>query len=123
VGYIIKGDKTPGKTGGFHLQNAGDANTYAIPGTESPVNAQGVYVANVVLNGTRKQTNGGKSTFFPKYWTEQDIVNAVNEAYDQAMKNSCNNVKCIGYLKNSMEITVIFENNRSGKIWSASPEL
>jgi hypothetical protein len=62
--HVVKGDKTPGKTGGFHLQNAGDANTYTIPGTESPVNVQGVYEANVVVNGTVKQTNGGSLLSF-----------------------------------------------------------
>lgn len=121
--HIVSGDKAPGKNGGYHLQKAGDENTYVVPGTESPVNDYGVYEAQVVVNGTMKQTNGGKSTFFPKNWSEQDIVNAVNEAHEFAIKNGCTSTKCTGFDSKGMEITIIFENNNSGKIWAAYPEL
>jgi len=40
--------------------------------------ANGVYEAIVDIEGVRKRL---PSTFFPKNWTKNDVVNAVNDAY------------------------------------------
>ena len=43
-----------------------------------PPDKNGVYEAIVEVKGKAKKA---KSTFFPKNWTKNDVVNAINEAY------------------------------------------
>ncbi len=121
VEHILKGDKTPGKTGGFHLESQGDSNTYVIPGSESPVNSFGVYEAEVVVNGNAKKAFTGKSTFFPKKWTDQDVINAINEAYTNKVPTAKDPNVYRGRTKNGMMIEIVMERNGSDKIWTAYP--
>ncbi|GAA0086278.1 hypothetical protein UT300007_27170 [Clostridium sp. CTA-7] len=52
-----------------------------IQGTESVPNQFGVYTARVEVNSVPKVGNGGTSTFFSKSYTQQNIVDSINEAY------------------------------------------
>lgn len=61
--------------------------------------------------------NGGKSTFFSKDMSPQDVVNAINEAYEK--RTYFNGNKYIGQTKDGMKIQM-FINNKN-KIISAYP--
>ncbi|MCI1773939.1 MAG: EndoU domain-containing protein, partial [Paenibacillus lautus] len=76
-------------------------------------NEFGVYQANVEVNGVLK---GPKSTFFPKEWTPQQVVDAVNEAFNN--KVNIKNNRYIGKTSSGMEIEIILRND---KIISAFP--
>ena len=45
--------------------------------TKAP-DANGVYEATVKINGIEK---GNISTFFPKHWMPEDVINAIEEVY------------------------------------------
>ncbi|MGG3510300.1 WXG100 family type VII secretion target [Paenibacillus lautus] len=107
-GEILKN----GNANGFHYE--GMPNSKAnIVGNIDPPNEFGVYQANVEISGVLK---GPKSTFFPKEWTPQQVVDAVNEAFNN--KVNIKNNKYIGKTSSGMEIEIILRND---KIISAFP--
>ncbi|MBL8631576.1 MAG: EndoU domain-containing protein [Myxococcales bacterium] len=81
-GHIFYGDVDPknGAARGWHYEPSGDKakGTYIVEGTQSPPDSRGVYSGNVMINGVKKDR---RSTFFPKDWTEQQVENAIDEAY------------------------------------------
>jgi uncharacterized protein YllA (UPF0747 family) len=77
----------------------------------APLNKFGVYQANVVVDGVLKNA---KSTFFPKKWTPQQVIDVVNEAFEN--KVVFQNNKYRGTTSTGMEIEMILKN---GKIISA----
>lgn len=79
-----------------------------------------MYEAKVEVNGIPKVSNGGKSTFFPQDWSPQQVVDAINEAFDnkQFVKGSKNTY--VGKLNNGMQIQM-FIDNITNKIISAFP--
>ncbi|MGN4613838.1 EndoU domain-containing protein [Bacillus cereus group sp. MYBK71-2] len=82
------------------------------------VNDQGIYKAKIEVNGTPKTANGGFSTFFPKEWSSQKIVDNVNEAYNTKRHIIGNTYKGVG--SDGIEITMYIDSN--GKIISAFPK-
>ena len=84
-----------------------------IVGNLDPSNKFGVYQAKVEINGVPK---GPKTTFFPKDWTPQQVIDAVNEAFNN--KVNIKNNRYIGKTNDGMKIEIIVRNN---KIISAYP--
>lgn len=83
LGHILEGEVNgSGKAVGFHYDGLPAKKGEVIAGTETDPNRQGVYEAEVKVSGVVKGANGGKSTFFPKEWSAQEVVDAINEAYD-----------------------------------------
>src|SRR5690625_46950 len=81
--HILEGGLSgSGKAVGFHYDGLPTKKGEVIAGTETDPNQHGVYEAEVVVSGVEKESNGGKSTFFPKEWNAQEVVDAINEAYD-----------------------------------------
>src|SRR5699024_10855350 len=80
--HILKGEiNRNGQAVGYHYEGLPDAEGEVIKGSKSPTNENGVYEAKVKVNDTEKESNQGKSTFFPKGWDTQDVVDAINEVY------------------------------------------
>ena len=75
-------------------------------------NEHGLYQANVVINGVRKKAF---STFFPREWSPQQVVNAVNSAARSGKRSG--NDRVIG----SYQGIKIVINYKQGKIASAYP--
>ncbi|AWB46070.1 hypothetical protein DCC85_19110 [Paenibacillus sp. CAA11] len=107
-GEILKN----GNANGFHYEGMPNSNG-KIVGNVDPPNEFGVYQANVEINGVLK---GPKSTFFPKEWTPQQVIDSVNEAFNN--KVNIKNNKYIGKTSTGMEIEFILRND---KIISAYP--
>ncbi|MFC9706625.1 EndoU domain-containing protein [Paenibacillus sp. NPDC056933] len=107
-GEILKN----GNANGFHYEGMPDSNGKIIGKVDTP-NEFGVYQANVEINGVPK---GPKSTFFPKEWTPQQVIDSVNEAFNN--KVNIKNNKYIGKTSTGMEIELILRND---KIISAYP--
>ncbi|WP_223697569.1 EndoU domain-containing protein [Bacillus wiedmannii] len=78
-----------GKAVGYHHENVMDGKI--IPGTESVPDKNGVYRAKIEIDGVLK---GPKSTFFPREWTPQQVIDAVNEAFHNKV-----NKKTIDFLE------------------------
>ncbi|MBK0347095.1 EndoU domain-containing protein [Aerococcaceae bacterium zg-ZJ1578] len=67
-----------GQATGYHHESiAPDAEI--IKGTRSKNDQHGVYRAKVKVDGITKQA---MSSFFPEKWTPQQVVDAINEAYE-----------------------------------------
>ncbi|UPK44902.1 EndoU domain-containing protein [Paenibacillus pabuli] len=107
-GEILKN----GNANGFHYEGMPNSNGKIVGKVDTP-NEFGVYQANVEINGVPK---GPKSTFFPKEWTPQQVIDSVNEAFNN--KVNIKNNKYIGKTSTGMEIELILRND---KIISAYP--
>lgn len=107
-GEILKN----GNANGFHYEGMPNSNGRIVGKVDTP-NEFGVYQANVEINGVPK---GPKSTFFPKEWTPQQVIDSVNEAYNN--KVNIKNNKYIGKTSSGMEVELILRND---KIISAYP--
>lgn len=81
--HILEGELNGrGQAVGFHYDGLPTQKGEIISGTETDPNEHGVYEAKVEVSGVAKTSNGGKSTFFPVEWHAQEVVDAINEAYE-----------------------------------------
>ena len=106
-----------GKATGYHYSMVTDSKGEIIPGTESDKDGHGVFTAKVKVNGVKKN---GFSSFYPEDWTPQQVVDAINEAYDNAMSDKSNphGSLWIGY-SGDLEIDMYLDNNK--RITTAFP--
>lgn len=109
-----------GKAVGFHYEGTGmeaTKGTKIIEPTRSTIDANKVYKARVEIQGVVKDV---KSSFFPKEWSKNDVLNAINEAYtnkvmiDPARPNFFEG-------KTSSGITVGMYIDQNGNIATAFP--
>jgi len=120
VKHVFEGEiNARGQAVGYHSEVMPNSPGRPIPGTESSPNQYGVYRAEIEVNGVPKTSNGGISTFFPKDWDAQEIVNAINEAYRNKQFVPGTRNTYVGDLPNGMEIQMYI--NGDGKIISAYP--
>jgi hypothetical protein len=103
---------------GFHLERATD-NARIVRGTETPPNSKGIYRGRVEILDTKSGQWAAKekaSTFFPKHYTEADVLRAIEEAYSNA---SVKRGKFIGESKEG--ISIQFYVKDAGDVASAFP--
>lgn len=107
-GEILKN----GKANGFHYEGMPNSNG-KIVGNVDPPNEFGVYQANIEVSGVLKKV---KSTFFPREWSPQQVIDAINEAFrnKEVVKNNVYR----GVTSRGMEIEFVLRND---KIISAYP--
>ncbi|WP_242222713.1 WXG100 family type VII secretion target [Bacillus cereus group sp. BfR-BA-01380] len=114
--HIFYGEVTKkGKAVGFHYEGMEGSKGKIVGEIEGPNNL-GVYRANVEIDGEKKN---GKSTFFPKSMTEQQIIDCINEAYEN--KELVQGRFYTGTASNGM--TIEMQINGKGQITSAYPIL
>ncbi len=108
--HIFKGNKS----GGFHYEGLNDASSRVVEVTKK--NSKGVYEAVVEIDGKIKKS---KSTFFPKSWTPDQVLNSINKVYETGILDvGTNQIK--GTFK-GIEIWINLDD--VGKIISAFPKL
>ena len=127
VDYFAKGtlehifDGTINKKGnatGYHYTMVLDSKVKIIEGTRSKEDENGVFTGNVEVDGVKKN---GFSSFYPESWTPQQVVDAINTAYDEAVANPDNptsNSLWIGHY-GDIEIDMYLDSNQ--KITTAYP--
>ena len=120
IEHIFEGNVRRGKAGGYHYECIEDTAGKVISGTEVSINDLGVYKAQVEVNGIPKAGNDGYSTFFPKNMNPQEVIDAINEAYDSRVFIEGTRNTYTGYTKNGLEIEMYIDAN--GKIISAFPK-
>ena len=106
-----------GNATGYHYTRITDSKGEVIEGTESQKDRHGVFTAKVKVNGVKKN---GFSSFYPEDWTPQQVVDAVNEAYDSALSDPSNphGSLWIGY-SGDLEIDMYLDGSK--KITTAYP--
>lgn len=83
LAHILEGEiNGKGQAVGFHYDRLPTKKGEIIAGTETEKDKFGVYEAEVKVNKIEKKSNNGKSTFFPEEWNTQEVVDAINEAYE-----------------------------------------
>jgi len=87
---------------------------------ESLIDPTKPYDAEVVIKGKAKTSNNGFSTMFPDNMTPQEVVDAINEAFDNRTAfNGSNRV----FEGNSNGLKIRMYINNQGKIENAHPVL
>ncbi len=71
-----------GNATGYHYDAIEDSAGEIIEGTKSMPDSNGVYEGKVKVNGIAKSGNKGYSTFYPEDMSPQEVVDAINEAYE-----------------------------------------
>ena len=106
-----------GKATGYHYTQITDSKGEVIAGTESKKDRHGVFTAKVKVKGVKKE---GFSSFYPEDWTPQQVIDAINEAYDDAMSDKSNphGSIWIGY-SGDLEINMYLDGNK--RITTAFP--
>ncbi|WHY30068.1 EndoU domain-containing protein [Bacillus wiedmannii] len=116
--HILEGEiNWRGDAMGYHTEVLENTPGKIISGTEEILNDQGIYKARVEVNGIPKTGNRGFSTFFPKDWSPQKIVDNINEAYNNRTYEFGNTYSGIG--SEGIRISMYIDGN--GKIISAFP--
>ena len=118
IEHIFEGQVNGSK--GYHYDGIDFTAGKIVPGTETPINKNGVYKAQVEIGGVPKSGNGGWSTFFPKDMSPQEVVDAINEAYDNCdlVPGTRNTYR--GVTLKGLRIEMYLDKNN--KIISAFPE-
>lgn len=84
LAHILEGElNRKGQAVGFHYDHLPSKKGEILEGTKTASDEHGVYEAEVMVEEVEKQSNKGKSTFFPDDWDSQDVIDAINEAYDE----------------------------------------
>ncbi len=106
-----------GKATGYHYSMISDSKGKILNGTRSRKDANGIFTAKVEIDGVRKD---GFSSFYPENWSPQEVVDAINMAYDEAVSNPKNprGSLWIGHA-GKLEIDMYLDENR--KILTAYP--
>ena len=117
IEHIFDGTiNSKGKATGYHYDGISDSKGSIIAGTESKPDEHGVYTAKVEVDGVKKN---GFSSFYPDDWTPQQVVDAINEAYDYATSSKgirdgdlwigyAGDLEINMYLNNSKQITTAY---------------
>lgn len=106
-----------GKATGYHYTMVTDSKGKIIPGTRSDTDENGVFTGKVEVSGVRKN---GFSSFFPESWSPQQVVDAINTAYDDAVNNP-NNPKGELWIGWCGDLEIDMYLNADKKITSAFP--
>lgn len=106
-----------GKATGYHYSRVEDSKGRILDGTRGKKDENGVFTAKVEVDGVKKE---GFSSFYPEDWTPQDVVDAINTAYKEAVNDPKNphGSLWIGHA-GKLEIDMYLDDNR--KILTAYP--
>ena len=109
VEHIFLGSvNSKGNGSGYHYDMIIDS-PGEIVGDRSEPDSFGVYTARVEVRGHAKSGNKGYSSFFPDDMSPQEVVDAINEAYENSSKM---NGTIHGLTKDGMEIEMYVEKKK-----------
>lgn len=105
-----------GKATGYHYTMITGSKGEIIEGTRSDTDNNGVFTGKVKVNGVKKN---GFSSFYPESWTPQQVVDAINTAYHDALSDPdnprgslwighCDSLEIDMYLDSSKKITTAY---------------
>lgn len=118
LAHILEGELNgKGQAVGFHYDHLPTKKGEIIAGTASDLDEHGIYEAEVSVEGVDKTSNRGRSTFFPDDWDSQDVVDAINEAYER--REFINGNTYEGLTEEGIIVRMYLDNNE--KIISAFP--
>ena len=107
-----------GNATGYHYTMVLDSKGKIIEGTRSKEDENGVFTGNVEVDGVKKN---GFSSFYPESWTPQQVVDAINTAYDEAVSNPDNPTSKSLWIGHYGDIEIDMYLDDSHKITTAYP--
>lgn len=108
--HILEGELNGrGQAVGFHYDQLPSKKGEIISGTETDPNDHGVFEAEIEVEGVKKTSNQGKSSFFPNDWDTQEIVDAINEVYENREHLTGNTYG--GLTKEGVQIHMYLDND------------
>ncbi|MEK3789013.1 EndoU domain-containing protein [Paenibacillus sp. FSL K6-1230] len=112
LNHIFEGEIIKGQAVGFHYEGMPNSKGKIVGNVDTP-NEYGVYRANIEVDGILKKA---KTTFFPKDWTPQQVIDEINIAFNNKVVYKNNRYR--GTASTGMTIEFVVKN---GKITSAYP--
>jgi ElaB/YqjD/DUF883 family membrane-anchored ribosome-binding protein len=119
--HVFEGEiNKNGKLVGIHTESSSAAPPSRIIPDKPNVGPDEVYTGKVELYGQSKSTNLGKSTFFPKSWSKEKVVNEINSAFKNKKWDSKNNI-WVGKSNSGVKIEMYLDP-KTGKITAPRPK-
>ena len=116
IKHILEGEiNKRGKAVGFHLEDIPTSKGKII-GEKTKEDNNGIYKAKIEIDGIEKKD---KSSFFPKEWTPQQVIDAINEAYNNKIPINIQKTKFKGVCKSGINIEMYVIDD---KITTAFPK-
>lgn len=117
--HIFEGEiNKRNKVVGYHYEGIASAKAHVEEGTRTKPDSHGVYNGKVYIDKQLKDGNNGYSTFYPKDWTAQQVIDAINYAW--AHKEKRTDAQYTGKTKEGIVIT-FYLDDKTGKIATAYP--
>ena len=116
--HLFLGSVNKKKATGYHDEGIVDSPGSIVPGTKSEPDSHGVYLGQVVVNGVAKKANKGYSSFFPESYSPQDVIDAINDVYDNCVL--VDDMLYTGLTKDGIEIELVIRD-KDGMIVTAYP--
>lgn len=110
-----------GNATGYHYDMVEDSPGQIIDGTKSENDKNGCYSAKVMVNDVKKMSNNGYSTFFPDTMSPQQVIDAINEAYENCELVPGTDNIYMGLTHDGIEISLYLDGK--GRITSAFPRI
>lgn len=120
IEHIFEGQvNRQGHAVGYHYEEIQNTSGETLPSSEQLLNEFGCYTAKVKVSGIEKTSNNGLSSFFPKSMSPQQVIDSINEAYNNCIivPETINMYQ--GNSNNGLSITLFL--NKNNKIISAFP--
>ncbi len=116
--HIFYGEvNSKGNGSGYHYDRIADTPGTIVEGTRTDEDQYGIYTAKVTVDGAAKTGNNGYSSFFPDDMTPQEVIDSINQAYENREKLSGN--LYAGLCDAGFEIDMAISDD--GKIITAYP--
>lgn len=68
---------------GYHYEGLPEAKAHVAEGSRTEPDSHGVYIGKVYIGTQVKEVNRGYSSFYPLRWSPQQVVDAINYAYER----------------------------------------
>lgn len=120
IEHIFEGQvNRQGHAVGYHYEGINNTLGGTVPNSEQLLNEFGCYTAKVIVNLIHKTSNNGFSSFFPKSMSPQQVVDSINESYNNCIivPETINMYR--GITNTGLSITLFI--NKKNKIISAYP--
>jgi hypothetical protein len=102
---------------GYRLESIRHENVRVI--SRQPEDSNGIYTATVFFDGVRRKGKSKSSVFFPRYWSKDEVIEAIFEAYQNRIVRKVSDNQYIG--KTSKEMHVFLWLDEADKVIDAMP--